>query len=417
MKNTINIMTNPLFSRLSLKPFVVFTVVFMLTVFPAPGSTPYAEEFESSDIRTVQVIGSGIVISSDVAQARDRAVSNGLVSAVSKVAWELLPLKGMVDYFQELNQTLFSNSNAYVQDYKVLAESVTGNSYRVVLEASIPVNVLRKRLADAGFIQSQKTLPTVLFLVSEQLKPDSFPRFWWGNQDSIFYTAISEGAMTQVMNESGFTITSHQNPNIINKLSSLTQDCRLPDEDAVLIGKNTDAQILIVGEAWVEKSPNVMGTDKRTFKGIVSIRAIRVDTGEVIARIRQTSLVVDTEASNAGERALSQAGTLAGNAMSSRIAAIWNTSSAAYPGQISIVVEGTNDLADFVYFRKLLKEISDVKSIFIKEMKPDESVILVDYRGTPESLAKALMLNTYTSFGINIYEIGPDVLRIRLVKN
>lgn len=416
MKKNINA-AKTCFLHRGLKSGAVFSIYCMLTLFSGTVTLPYAAEFESGDIRTVQVIGSGIVISSNVAQARDRAVSNGLVSAVSQVALDLLPDNGMVDYFQELNQTLFDNPNAYVQDYKVLAESTMGNVYRLVMEASVSVNVLNKRLSDAGYIRNEKTLPKVLFLVSEQINPDSSPRFWWGNQDSNFFTANSETAMIQVMNESGFTITSHQNPNIINDLSQIPQDYRLSDETAVLIGKNSDAQVLITGESWVEKSPNVMGEDKRTFRGIVSIRAIRADTGEIVAQIRQTAMVVDTEASDAKERALAQAGTLAGKAMSSRIAAAWNTSSAAHPDQISIVVEGTNDLADFVSFRKSLKDITGVKSIFIKEMKSDETVLLVDYQGTPESLAEAMMLNTYATFGINIHEVGEDVLKIRLVKN
>ncbi|MFO7964981.1 MAG: hypothetical protein R6U50_13745 [Desulfobacterales bacterium] len=395
--------------------FLIVSVTSLLLVFTG-FSTAHAEELESPDVRTVRIIGCGTVVSSNVAKARETAVSNGLVAAVGQLTGELLPADGIIDHFQEINQTIFGDSNTFVQSYKVLAESTDGNSYRVVLEAAISVGNLKNKLSNAGYIRTQHNLPKVLFLISERLNPEAPARFWWGDQDSIFYTAISESAMMQVMNESGYTITSHQNPEILSQPASFPWDTQLSDEDAVLIGRNTDAQLLIAGESWVDTSPGIMGSEKRTFKATVLVRAIRIDTGEVISRIRQTAISVGSETSNPGQKALSQAGNLAGKTMANRIAAVWRTDP-THPGQIYLWIEGTNNLGHFVSFRHSLKDIVGVNSISIKEMKSDTSVISVDYQGTPEELADALMVENFTGFSIDTYSVGPDGLNIRLIGN
>lgn len=375
----------------------------------------HAQEVPGSGARTIQVIGTAPILSSDVEKARDAAVANGLVLAVGQAAAELLTPEGLVRYFQELNQTLFNNTQAYIQNYKVSAESTTDSVYRIVLEATVSTDVLEKYLSGAGFIRGQKALPKILFLISEKLTTDPSPRFWWGSQDSIFFTAHCEAAMIKTMDESGFTIVSHQNPKIIGDLPSMGQKYQLSDEDAVFVGVNTSADILVVGEALVEISQNVMGTDKRTFTATLSVRAIRSDTGEQIAQTRQTAVIVDADEIKAGAEALTQAGKAAGNEIAAQLSLSWQAGAAA-PGQIAVIVEGTGDLASFVFFRKSLNELPGVKSIFIREMKSDQADILVDYEGGAEQLAETLMINTYGSFAINIYEITPEMLKVKLVK-
>ncbi len=63
----------------------------------------------------------------------------------------------------------------------------------------------------------------------------------------------------------------------------------------------------------------------------------------------------------------------------------------------------------------MLGTISGVSGINIKEIKPNESTITVDYNDTGDTLAEELMLKTYDSFGIDIYEVSPERLGIELM--
>lgn len=387
----------------------------LLLLFFAPLPLVSAQEAPVFGSGAIQVIGSAPIVSTDLEKARDAAIANGLVMAVARAAGEIISQDGLIKYFQELNQTMFSVPETYIQNYKVSAESTTNNIYRVVLEATVSTDFLEKYLFGAGFIHGQKALPKILFLISEQMTMDTAPRFWWGSRDSIFYTAHSEAAMIKAMDESGFTVVSHQNPTILSDLPSMDQKYRLSNEEAVFVGVNTSAEILVVGEALVEIAANVMGSDKRTFEATVSVRAIRSDTGEQVAQTFQRAITVEADENKACEKALSQAGKSAANDIAMQLAGSWQ-SAAASPGQIAVSVEGTSDLASFVFFRKSLNDLPGVKSIFIKEIKPDQADILVDYEGNAEMLAESLIKNTYESFSINIYEITSEILKIKLNK-
>jgi hypothetical protein len=49
------------------------------------------------------------------------------------------------------------------------------------------------------------------------------------------------------------------------------------------------------------------------------------------------------------------------------------------PSQVEIAVEGTNQLANFVKFRKALSNISGVEGIQVKEIKSNQTTLLVDF--------------------------------------
>jgi hypothetical protein len=375
----------------------------------------HAQDIPGAGVRIVQVIGSARTTSSDLEKAREEAVANGLVQAVSVTAGDILSQEGLVKYFPELNQNLFNNIQVYIQNYQILAESMADNAYRVVLEATVSVDILEKYLSGAGFVSSRKTLPKILFLISEKTSIDNTPRFWWGGLDSIFFTAHCETAMIKTMDESGFTIVSHQNPEITSDLPPMDQNVRLTNEEAVFIGVKTQADILVVGEALVDITPNVMGDDKRTFKATVSVRAIRSDTGQQVAQAHQTAVTVDADENKANAEVLTQAGQLAAKEIATQLAAS-SQEAPKGPDQIVLSIEGTSDLGRFVFFRKSLNELTGVKSIFIREMKSDQAEILVNYEGSAEQLAESLMKKTYETFGINIYDITPEMLRIKLMK-
>jgi hypothetical protein len=56
-----------------------------------------------------------------------------------------------------------------------------------------------------------------------------------------------------------------------------------------------------------------------------------------------------------------------------------------------------------------------VKDLQIKELKTNETVISVKFKGNAKTLADALMLKSYGSVDINIYEVSKNHLRVELI--
>jgi hypothetical protein len=128
----------------------------------------------------------------------------------------------------------------------------------------------------------------------------------------------------------------------------------------------------------------------------------------------QTSVTANTDEIAGVRDALSRAGSLAGEDLASQIVAAWQKQE-EQSNILEIIVEGTGDIANFESFRRILNKISGVENLRIKELKPDEATMIVDFQGTAKELADALMLKTFESIGINIYEVSQDRLRIELI--
>jgi hypothetical protein len=88
------------------------------------------------------------------------------------------------------------------------------------------------------------------------------------------------------------------------------------------------------------------------------------------------------------------------------------TATASTP--MALTVEGSGNLVNFVKFRRGLGGISGVEGIQIRDMKPNETTLLVTYRGTAQDLAAALMQQSFDTFALTIAAVGEGALRVAL---
>jgi len=134
----------------------------------------------------------------------------------------------------------------------------------------------------------------------------------------------------------------------------------------------------------------------------------------VIASTMQSAVSANSDEIAGSREALTIAGALAGKELASQIAAAWQQEDQSH-GMVEIVLEGTGNLANFIKFRSMLKDMPGVEEMQIKEIKSDQAIIMVSFQGSAKELADALILKTFESIGINIYEVSEKSLRIGLV--
>ena len=389
-------------------PFV-FAVFFCLVVLYPPAVVQAENQIST---KTVVVTGTGKIYQKDSARAREEAITDSLVSAVNRVAVELFPLESLVRNFQAFNKMIYGNTDKFIQDYKVLAEVPSKNNYRVMVEATVSINTLKKLMSSAGILLEEKPLPKILVLISDQNLSDRLPKYWWG-QEKYFSESSSINALVEPIKTKGFPIID---PHIIIQNTRVDPIYDTPDlnhTEAVNLGLSLQAEVVIVGKSVASSGPNIMGKRIRSFKGIVSARAIRTDTGSEIATTMKTSIITNTDEIAGVRDVLSRAGSLAGEDLAAQILAAWQRHE-EQSNLLEIIIKGTGDIANFEKLRRFINNISGVKNLQIKELKPDEATILVDFQGIAKELADALMLNTFESMGIKIYEVSRDRLRIEL---
>ena len=388
-------------------------VVVLLSAFLLPFAA-YAQKRVQD--KTFVVIGSSRVHGADIQAARDAAISESLVTAVALMTEEVLEIDSLVENFARVNTIIFENTDAFVQEYKVLTEAESGKFYRVIVKATVAGKKIAKQLSAAGVLRAKIDLPSVLFLISEQNLQDDSPRYWWGKQMGGF-EAISEATMADILEANGFPVVEHRGVEI-SKMAGLGSDleAELSDEEAIKLGARLQAEVVILGTAIASPTASVMGGDLKSFKVVLNARALGTETGDELVNISRTSVTANVDETAGGREALKMAGTLAGDDLAIQLATEWRKL-AEKPSQMEIIVEGTGNLANFVKFRRALNGISGVEGIRVKEIKPNETTLIVDYKGKAEQLASALMLQNFENFGLNIYEINRQNLKIALVSN
>ena len=386
-------------------------MIFFLFVFFAHSVNVQAEDQIST--KTVVVIGTGKIYKENSASARKKAIENSLVSAVESVAIDLIPPESLHQTFQSFNEALYHQTGKFIQGYKVLAEFKIKNAYRVMVEVNVSIAGLTKLMSDARIMSGGKSLPKILVLVSEQNLEDTSPKYWWGKK-AVLEEMFSVSAFIETMRSKGLPVLDHpsiaQNASIIDGYDKPDLD----EKEAVNLGRALKADIVIVGKTIIDQAQNIMGKDIRSFKGIVSARAILTDTGEEIATITQNAVTANADETIGSRKALSAVGSLAGETLASQIIDAWQRKD-EQTNIIGIVVEGTDNLAKFEKFIRIINKISGVKNLQIKELKANETVISVEFKGNAKTLADALMLKSYESVGINIYEVSKNHLRVELI--
>ncbi len=363
---------------------------------------------EDTTVSVVDVVGSGAIHGKNMAAAKEQAILNALVSAVATTATEIQPFQQQVDKFNLFNELLYDQTDRFIQGYKVLSEYLSGKNYRAIVQVTVMKDRIRETLLNAKLVMQAHVMPKILFFLTERKMEDILPIYWWG-EDLVFVVPLSEEAMAQVMREKGMTVINH---GVI--VEPLNYPADIPLQDAIDIGKHMAADIVIIGTAIAEKTTNVMDGNVKTFKGSLTTKAYRTATGKEIAFAARTAVFASEDDESGGREALFNAGMLVGQEMILQLTSAWESES-SQQSLVEINIHGTRELANFIKFRKALGKIPGVTAINIKVMKADESIISVDYEGTAQSLADELLLRTFESFGVDIYEVSPGRLGIELV--
>ena len=360
-------------------------------------------------VKKLNVLGTAVVHQNDLVAGRQNAVADALVAAVGQVVVEMMTGETVVRRFKLINDGILENPEEYIQNYRVLTESVAGKSIRTLVQVNISVDRISRDLSRLGVALADAVYPRVAFMVAEKNRPEAEFAFWWGARN-LEQRAISEAAMAETLQTIGFDVIDPPTAN-----TPLGLPLAVPENQMVALAKRLGADILIAGSGTTAAASNTMGGTIAAFEAVVDVRAFSVQSGQQVGRTRQKFVVSGQDAFLGGREALSGAGALAGDELARQIMIAWQQEqdrSAVF----QVVVEGTGGhIASFVRLRTTIATLSGVKELKMQEMSADQAVMGVSYQGSTRSLADALLLKTFAGFGLDIYEVTSEAVRIRLV--
>jgi hypothetical protein len=374
----------------------------------AMGSPVWAQA-GGNTIQTVHVVGTSQIHGEDMSVSRESAIADGLVVAVSRVLFDVVPRETVVGNFQLLSERVLAKTDQFVRNYKVLTESTHGQRHRVVVQATVSIRRLKEAMKKIGVHIAKRPYPRVLFCVAEKLANDSSFEYWWSAGPS-WERGVSEEGMRQILKDKGYVLIAPRSGGVPGSLPP-----ELSVAEAVSLAKQLKAEVVILGQAEAQEAPSTMTGSIRSFKGSLVARAIRVDTGKQIAQTQRSSLATSEDPYAGSREALRNAAGLSGEDLALQIADAWFSPQSGL-AQTELVIEGIGGkIASFVKFRGALDTMSGVENLQLKEMMPGAAVLLVSYQGTAQALADALMLQNFDTFGLNISAIEANRIRLQLV--
>ncbi len=395
-----------------LKKRLPLLFVFSLLIFFFPDHLLAEEKDETT---TLKVIGTSLCSDTyGMTAAREKAISNGLLTAVELVTADLIPSSSFATNFTALNKLLTAHADQFINKYKVLTEFTFKNEYKVMIQATVSIPKVRHELETEGIIPMGNNLPSVLFLVSEIKGKNGNAICWWENP----FTTVSlagEAGLADIMEKKGFRIVTHNPPTPLFDKKNAPPLLYMDDKLATEMGSLLNAEVVVVGEAMAFKTGNITEKNITSFKGTVSVRAIKTESGELMGRVSQTADSISMDEETGINEVLKKAGFLAGEKLASQIAEIKQDRTADNSAKIKIMVKGTNNLINFVLFRKGLQSLQGISLMQIKQIEPDGATIAVNFKGDAKKLADILRIKPFNSFSINIIDISENFLKIALI--
>ena len=367
-----------------------------------------AEKGES--LKVFLALGKGVISRSNIPVAKDKAVKDGLYTAVEDALFHVLSDRAVAAHFEAVTEILTESPATYIDGYKVVAERRFGTYYHVAVEASVAMDRLEERLTSSGIVLEGSDKPKLLFLVSEKLPDSSSFDYWWGPGMSYIAT-VSDEAIAGTMAKRGFEVLPHRA--IIDDAAPLGPDGLVHRDEALRIGAAFGADVVVVGRAWTEPSGNVMG-DERSFRASVELEGFVVGTDRATDGVLRASVAVGTDPGTVSTRAMTDAAQDAGRDLSALIVDAMKEKKSRTT-MIEVVVEGTNFFENFTQLSREMEGLKGVISVRPRERRIERAVMVVNFTGEGKRLAEQLLARTYKGFSITLSEVSRDHIKVDMV--
>ncbi len=380
-------------------------------------SEPAAREVGQEDgkARTINVIGRGTIYHDDVAKARNSAIEDALQGVVETAVGLLISPASVVEDFQSLSDQIYNQTEAFIHEYKILTESKSEKYYRVVVRASVSMSAIQDKLHRTGILITHKGMPAIIIFLSEQNIDDFSPKYWWGQASFSRDLSVVENAIAEYMREKGFVIVNRSAVACDIQLGLEHMNSDLSDSAAVKLGKEFGADVVIVGEGVARYGDNVSNINTKSIQARVSARAIRTDTRMLVASSQANKGVMRGSGRAGGTEALILSASAVAQDLAKQIVAKFRED----PKQavlVELVVKGIREYADFVRFRKRLKnDIRGVRNVYLRSISADVAKMDVDVMGNAKTLADDLVLQPFEDLLINIIEASEEGVKLELI--
>lgn len=366
----------------------------------------------SQETKTVTAEGVAAIQGGAQDMARDAALEDAQKRAVEQAIGILIDSQTQVENYQLISDKILSQTKGYITRYNIAGETVEGTLLRVRINAEVSLGKLTDDLSGIGILLGQMHKPRTMIMIAEQNIGHEWYAWWWGYHGQQTDIGVVENTFIDVFTQKGFEFIDHDAAEKNIKVTAAYKVQDLTPDQARTLGNQADAEVVIVGKA-VAKLYGDIGGGMKSVQADLSARAIRTDTGQVLASATTHGAAVHITDETAGIEALKKAAKAAADQMADKILAVYSKE-AGGTKSVNITVTGLNK-TQFVKFKDVLRnQVRGIKDLHERSFNGNTAKISVDCKGSAQSLSDELLLKDFGTFAVEVVGSTANSLELRV---
>lgn len=344
--------------------------------------------------------------------ARDAAIEDAQKRAVEQAIGILIDSQTQVENFQLISDKILSQTQGYIKQYTLVSETVDSNLLRVRITAEVALSRLNENLSGIGILMSRMHKPRTMVMIAEQNIGQTW-HAWWTTRTAQVDMSIVENVFMDRFTQKGFEFIDHQAAQKDIKVTAPYRVQNLSPTQAKTLGQQAEAEVVIIGQA-IAKPYGDIGGGMKSVQADLTARAVRTDTGQVIATVNAHGAAVHITEITAGNDALNKAATQAADEMITKILAVYAKESGG-TRSVNITITGLNK-TQFVKFKQEFKgQVRGIKEVHERSFAGTTGKISVDSQNSAQMISDELVLKDFGTFTVEVIGSTANSLELRVV--
>jgi len=371
--------------------------------------------------QTQTVVSEGMAgVQGEPAIARDNAIQDALRKAVEQAVGTMVSSETLVENFQVVRDNIYNKSQGYVKEYKVVKESPGKDLYAVTISATVSTENLKNDLGALGLLIARVGKPRTLFMIAEQNVGQEILLYWWGYwgkggaafAGQSVEMAVSETVLKEEFLNRGFNVIDISAVTGKFEISNAYRIADLTDTGAREIGRKMGAEIIIKGKALAKEGPRTAGSSVGSYLADITLSAVRVDNGQVLASVRGNAAARHIAQHVGGNQAIENAARQVADKLVEQITAKWTAEMSG--GQlIQLTIRGLSGMKDLIKIKEFLKgKVRGVQNVIQRSFERGEAVLEVDAKSSAQQLGDELASKPIQGLDLDIIAATGNTLEL-----
>ena len=352
--------------------------------------------------------------------ARDSAIQDALRKAVEQAVGTMVASETLVENFQVVRDNIYNKSQGYVKEYKVIKESPQKDLYMVTISATVSTENLKNDLGALGLLIARVGKPRTLFMVAEQNVGQEVLLYWWGwwGRGGATFAgqsvemAVSETVLKEEFLNRGFNVIDISAVTGKFEISNAYRIADLTDTGAREIGRKMGAEIIIKGKALAKEGPRTAGSSVGSYLADITLSAVRVDNGQVLASVRGNAAARHVAQHVGGNQAIENASRQVADKLVEQITAKWTAEMSG--GQlIQLTIRGLGGMKDLIKIKEFLKtKVRGVQNVIQRSFERNEAVLEVDAKSSAQQIGDELTAKPIQGLDLDVIAATGNTLEL-----